>query len=177
MDTLERESFEEVVKRGDRYALFGLHRGYNKPGAPQQEYVGFTFWIKALPLLEEFVKSLGTGDVTDASNLGRQWVALPEQPAIQIYDLSRPVDLPGFTLNAPGQSFKMPDVRTGADTINLSFLRIKGISDMNGVKFGLKDLYPKSEAPIVKQAIGTALKRFCDEYLCPIDMTCTISSY
>lgn len=177
MEIAERGSFEEVVKRGDRYAMLGFHRGYNKPGAPQQEFVGMTFYIKALPLLEEFIKSLGTGEATDASLQGRQWVPL-SPAAIEVYDLSKHVDLPGFTLAAPGQSFKIPDRNIpGGEILNLSFLRIKGISGMDGVKFGLKDLYPKSEAPIVKQQIGAAVKRFCDEYLCPIDMTCTISSY
>lgn len=182
------QGYEEIAKRGDTYARFKMSRGYHRPGETDQQrevardlrtYVGITFWIKGLPVLEEFIKSLGTGDVKPLTSLGRQWVELPGYPNLQIYDvLTSQQDIPGMTIHAPGQALRLPSPQIpNAWIYNISFLRIKGISDGDGIRFGLKDIYQKEEAIQIQHEVGAAVKKFCDAYLCPLDMTCAISSY
>lgn len=170
----------EVAKRGDRYLIFGLHRGYAKPSTPtgeERSFVGVTFTLKALPALEDFMRNLGSGEKQPVEAFGRGWVGLPGERPLEVYDLSKSIDFSGLTVAFPGNPFEYADRNLGRKLINLSFLRLAGISEGAGIRFGIKDVYPKEDLIKLKGEISRACKMFCDEFLCPIDMTCTISSY
>lgn len=176
----------EVTKRGDRYVIYGLHRGYHKPrpeGEPSnvKEYIGATLSVKALPVLEDFIKSLGNGSKHPIEAFGRQWTSLPGEPDLAVYELSRTLSpLANISLDIPGQSLEFRDKNSssgGKLLINLSFLRLVGISEGAGLTIGLKDVYTKEDLIKLHNDLGRAMKLFCDEFLCPVDLTCTISSY
>lgn len=181
----------EVTKRGDRYVIYGLHRGYHKPGRDSQgnltgepstakSFIGATLSVKALPLLEDFLKSLGSGEKQPVDAFGKQWAHLPGEPELKVYELSKTLSpLSNISLELPGQSLEFRDKQTlgGKMIINLSFLRLVGISDGAGLTIGLKDVYTKEDLIKLHNDLGRAMKLFCDEFLCPVDLTCTISSY
>src|SRR5262245_24397060 len=98
-----------------------MRRGYNRPAtsdddaarakaAELKSYLGITFWLKASPVLEEFVKSMGTGELKPVNSFGRQWVELPGYEGLLIHDVNvHQQDVPGVTIQAPGQALRLPN--------------------------------------------------------------------
>ena len=191
-----------VEKRGDSYVQFHFNRRYISP--PQETSGGdgggiavFTgevsgppkkrvtvapveMQIKANPVVEELIKSFGEGSADDAAGFGREWTPIGDTKKLLVYDVSRMPTMPhGINLSSVGTPFitrvNVPGVGH-TEVINLGFLRLKGISERDGLTFGIVTPHGLSDLKDIKTKLSRSLKLFCDEFLCPIDMTCYIVS-
>lgn len=135
---------------------------------------GLLVEVKAHPLIEDFIRSLGSGKTQSLEeNIGRGrtgWtVTDPEAGPIAVWHMGQNLELPPgereqFYLNLPGYGLLYDNI------INLSFLRIAGIS--NGVSFiSERDVYPIAFRRELKRRIGDAFRRFCMDYIKPVKIT------
>jgi hypothetical protein len=158
-----------VTRSGDEWLRLSM----------RQEKRGMLIEVKAHPTVEEFMRSAGAGRKDDLDAHGRTfWQAVdPEvDEKLLIYKMDRnpPQDedgaLPSYYLNLPGQNLVYDDGR-----INLSFLRIAGISE--GVRFiSTRDVYPLQYRRELKVRIGQAFRRFCSDYIKPVTITLVMTS-
>lgn len=176
---------------------------------------GLTLNVRAHPAVEDFVRSMGTGEVTDIRMHGRHWVPADgrvngnrrnppgEQGPLMIYQLSvNPglipledgtafrIDKPGWQLNdvkdqedqeaapaAGGRRFVMPTTQQVyyKTVTNLSFLRLVGISEGAGVKFGVDGVFTTEEVDRLASRIQLSARRFYVQYMKTITQMVTVS--
>lgn len=166
-----------VMTRGDRLIQMGIRRGYSKMATEDErrikEAVGLTIFLKAAPAVEELFRSNSNGEEHPVEMFGREWIELPNEAPLRVYGFNKILQSGReFTFNHPGNQLIMQD----AGLINLSFLRLVGISQGAGVRFGVKDVLDKDEVIVIKNQIISGMTRFCNAYLCPLDMTLSIST-
>ena len=159
-----------LIKRGEMCLMTTFHRGRQ----------GLVVSVKAHPALEDLVRSLGTGETQDIGLWGRSWSAL--KTPINIYDLSTPAlmtvlgnDRGHYRLDHPGQPLIIDthgDYRI--DPVNLSFLRIKGISE--GVDFLVKGVYTIEGIRDIADKVVQAERHFYITYMKPVDVTVVVST-
>lgn len=157
-----------VAKRGETVLQMAIRRG------PK----GLRIKVKAHALVEELMRSwaprLDNGEVEEVSpsDYGRYWKGL--EGNLTAY---RPAEGTGvftfrdglYTLNALGQPIK-----DNQGVLNLSFLRLKGISEGTGVTFYISGIYSDAEARKIKDLIEAAAGKFYSDYLLPVEMELTI---
>lgn len=175
--TEEREIEVPIIKRGELCMQVNLKRNT----------VGLFVNIKVHPGIEEFARNLGTGDTQDVRTLGRYWTPT-KQPAsengLTVYNMgSNPGTVTGangimFNLDRPGNPLvsnsgvPIPNNRNSQEypLINLSFLRLQGISDGAGVNFHVRGVYTSDAVKLLAAQVKDALQAFYVTYLKPIDM-------
>lgn len=153
-----------------------------------RSYSGLVINVKVNPEVEEFVKGMGLGDFSDTRNFGRVWAPYPKtEEDLNVYNLSSD---PGmmmcddgtfFCLNIPGaplSSMRQVPALGGASrsVLNMSFLRLVGIGQENGVSFLVKDIYTTEFLIDLRTKIGMASKTFYTRYMKPKTMSVLISS-
>lgn len=154
-----------ISKSGQKYFSFIFDR--SRKGAQ-----GLEIWVKAVPEIEEFIKGLGTGRSDSVEAYNKHWYSPTVQtgdgevqaPDLRVYDMERyggQLDGQTWTIQAPGTFM----IHQGQ--INLSFLRLVGISGPNGVRFGIKGPIKQSEADEIITKIGSALRTLVREYIKP----------
>lgn len=158
----------DLSKGGLHYCRIGIDNGRD----------GLEITVKAIPALEEFIRSLGDGSVNQIELYGKAWFSPKTGPA------SRRVDGPQL------KAYKMSKILAGNYDLagiskplilevgvpNISFLRLVGISEGLGVRFGEKKPYSKSEIISLKTKMAGAIMELIREYLVPVHIDLTISA-
>lgn len=166
----------EVIKHGESCVRWLLNRTTH----------GLKIQCKAHPCVEDFMRSIGGGEKVDPQVVGRHWVQLAGQPlmAYVIPTLASPQNGPPSTLEALGQplllnastdndgrTLRMPGEKAPkADTINISFLRMVGVSEGIGIAVGVKGVYSTSQLIKLRDQLVTATRAFYIEYLQELDL-------
>lgn len=145
---------------------------------------GVSVRVKVAEEVEEFIKSMGSGIIHDVRTYGIYWK--PQGgTTLDIYNISSNEKDPmmasdgsHFVLNKPGQPLLLledhPDIAPTEEVLNLSFLRLVGISKGNGVTFTVKDVCDKEQLADLRDRIQSAIESFYVKYLKPINLIVTI---
>ena len=133
----------EIIKRGETSLTISLIRSAG----------GLTVSVKAHPQVEAFMRGLGNGDHVDIKAAGPYWRTVSRDPDARLYVYNQttavePVLLDNgdqANVNRPGQllvdnNFQHDSGRTKRN-INLSFLRLVGISENAGVTFAVRGVH------------------------------------
>lgn len=104
------------------------------------------------------------------SKYGKRWLPIGDEK-LNVYSIGQELDTPYFTFNAIGQGFL---ARNGE--VNLSFLRFKGISGPEGVKFVIVGPMGTSDARAMCGRIGPIAKQFFTDNIAPFNINLRISS-
>lgn len=156
--------------------------------------LGTSLRVQALPEVEEFMRGLshgreGGGHI-DVKTMGRFWEPLERLAsnpktfaplvayrqdvpleAISIGDLK--ITLDGLGQPITSRDMDMDRYRTA---LNLSFLRLVGISEGAGVRFGVHGVYSFDELLKMHDQIAKGLRTFYIHYMRPVDLTVQIST-
>jgi len=166
-----------VIKSSETCIQFILSRKGRKHGDPADWKGGVSVTVRALPRVEEFMQNLGNGTV-DPQTSGRYWISFDERPlsAYIIQPVQAPMSDDGsaVSLNRLGQPLLMTHPDSGNTVVNLSLLRLRGISEGTGVTFGLRGVYSLTELHKVRDKLVCASRRFYDEFVRPVDIGVTI---
>src|SRR3990167_4038309 len=139
----------EIVKRGETSLTVSLSRSTS----------GLMVAVKAHPKVEAFMKSLGNGDVLDVKAAGPYWRAIP-RVGMALYE--------PFAAQADGSKAK--------PLINLSFLRLAGISEGAGVTFSVRGVHTHESLSKIKEDIGEGYRKFYYMFMKPIRMDIVVST-
>lgn len=168
-----------VVKGGETCIQTTLSRRNRRFGDPAEWKGGLIVSVKTLPRVEEFMQSLGQGETVDVGTVGRHWFPISGQPLqayiIQSLNASRKQSDDGsfVTLDKLGSPLLLTDSERGDKypTVNLSFLRLRGISEGAGVMFGIKGVFSLDELQSFEKHLTAAQRKFYNDYMRPIDIT------
>lgn len=152
---------ESVIKGGVCWLDFAVTRG------PK----GLEIYIKMDPRLAAFIKSLGSGAKGNTEEYGRSWHSLTPGKSLEVYGMEQHVSSPTYTLDAVAEGFKSRD-----GLVNLSFLRIVGVDEPQGMRFGVSGPFSKS---YIREAMGDAIREtrnLIRDYVVPVQINLRISS-
>lgn len=161
-----------IVKKGEIVTQVVLNRSMK----------GVTIQVKGHPAIEAFARGLGDGESQDIKLYGRHWHPVGDT-ALRVYNYDPKVfkldqlqvDDPGIKIWArydiPGQPLYDSEGR-----LNLSFLRLAGISDGPGITFGISGVYTLDRLRLIRDHISAACRRFYVNYMRPVDLSVTIST-
>lgn len=133
-----------------------------------------TIWARTE--VEDFMRSLGSGEMLDVQVLERYW-----QPAgtekqskkLYVYDLAQDLgplasgDGLSPRLDLPGQPLMGEKEKYNTHTLNISFLRLVGISEPGGVSFAVSGVYSREAIDRLGELIKRATQHFYREFLKP----------
>lgn len=166
----------EVIKRGETSLTVTLIRSAG----------GLTVYAKAHPMVEAFIQGLGTGETVDVKASGPYWrsVGLDKDKPLLIHRLAEPI--PNIALSngdvvticRPGQPLLCntePGHSPNTSAVNLSFLRLVGISEGAGVAFSVRGVHTLEALNHIHKLIGEGYRTFYKEYLKPVklDVVCS----
>lgn len=166
----------EIVKRGETSLTVSLVRSAG----------GLTVSVKAHPAVEAFMRGLGNGEQLDVKAAGPYWRTISkDSPSLQVYALNDEVpniQMDGggtVTIGRIGQPLVDRAVRVDGRVehlVNLSFLRLVGISEGAGVTFAVRGVHTYEALTKMKEMIGEGYKRFYRQYMKPIKMDIVVST-
>lgn len=135
-----------------------------------RSHAGLTIHVSARPEVEEFVQQLGAGETVDVRTVGRHWTpAGKDANPLLVYALTAETGILHngmclYRLDQPG----WPIILSGegvAPVVNLSFLRLVGISGPNGVSFNLRGVYTLETLRATSDRVMQAAGQFYASYL------------
>lgn len=132
---------------------------------------GLALYVKADPRIEDFIKSLGSGKKDTIDVYGRSWFSLTQGMDLEIHQIERNVQSDRYALDAVAESFRSRDNR-----VNLSLLRIVGVGDPQGIRFGLTGPFSKPYIKESLQAIIAETRSLILDYIAPIHLNLRITS-
>lgn len=156
---------EIVIKKGETCIQVSLRRG-NKGG--------ILLRIKAHPALEDLIRGWGNGSQVDARTMGLGWKS---PKTIMVHHLAdglagvKGSDTP-YRLDRVGHPLETPNDKS----INLSFLRIVGVSEGEGASFAIPGIYELDDMRDLASRIKGATRKFYVDYMLPVDLTITMST-
>jgi hypothetical protein len=161
-----------LAKRGETVLQMSLGRG------PK----GLKVKVKAHNLIESLMQNwaprakMREGQteadplIVPVSSYDRYWTPIGEGDLLTyaVGEVSGPFPYANgqYSLAAFGQPLRLER----SDTINLSFLRLVGISSGSGVGFYVNGIYSLPEARKIKESIEMAAVRFYTDYLLPVNL-------
>lgn len=142
---------------------------------------GLTVTVRAAAGVEEYIKSMGSGETQDVKTIGRYWVPMKKDEVLQAYHLGGPMGMVQgkngyFRLDKVAnvlQEKQIVSQMTGAvkEVMNLSFLRLVGISEQEGVTFGVKGVYSEEAIYSIQKHTKDALHDFYQTYMKPMSLS------
>lgn len=141
---------------------------------------GLRVTVKLNPKVEEFFRTMVEGAGTqDAATFGRYWRSDKPLPLYHLADKLAGIQYPkkasdnfiGYRLDQPGNKLQVGD-----GYINLSFLRLAGASEGDGVSFTVVGVYGEDGVLDLNSGIEQAIEHFYRNYLKPVTVTTIISS-
>lgn len=155
-----------IVKSGENCVQITLERSG----------LGLTITVKANARLEEFMRLNSEGNQVDLKLFSRAWIPVNDRPLLAYqgqtkFGSATSEDGTSYNPDALGHPILMPNGQ-----INLSFLRLVGISEGAGVAFAIKGVYSLEMARQLRDKLGMAAKRFYIDYIRPVDVSVTIST-
>lgn len=137
--------------------------------------LGLKVNVKVSPLIENFMRSLGTGDPEDVTAYGRLWLPEQETMPLKVWNMGRN---PMHTMTSNRYSIAMPGSKldlthdVGPDAVNLSMLRLVGASEGDGVTFHIKgSVHSLDGLRDLKNKLGAAGRNLYVDYIKPVDLT------
>lgn len=142
---------------------------------------GLTIETRVSPKIENFFKHVGQDQVEkhDLRVTGRNWTLKSGEIMMPLYLLGenlvgviplRQGPILGYRLDSPGRRIIEPDKSGNGFYINISFIRMQGISD-KGIHFTVRGVYSRNQVAEVRDGILAAINAFCDSFLSPINYT------
>lgn len=200
-DPLENEPLIEVpqtdiVKGGETCFSFAFERTTK----------GLKGSIKAHPRVEEFFRTLSHGETTDTVLSGRYWKSVgPGDAPLMAYALTTPLDSlhdgdGRFVIDRLGYPILDPDNdgqdRAGggggirlndnagrpypskdrSNCVNISFVRLVGISEGHGVSFYVSGVYSTEAVNKLLKGVGEGLRQLYIDYMRPMNVSVQIST-
>ena len=163
----------EVIKGGVMCIQIGVKRGV--AFSAKDKSVGLTISVKTVKAVEDFMRSLGSGRIVDVSTVGIYWRSLTSQP-LQAYEYSTTIPPTG---KYDRQEFRIDQLGYpligDQGIVNLSFLRLIGVSEGAGVSFGLKGVYSLDGLRDLRDRLGAHAKRFYIDYIRPVDLSVQVT--
>jgi len=163
-----------VIKKGETCLHVTLSRVKSVP-ANFPVGLGLMVSVKAHPALEEFCKNtIGDGKLIPVELINKGWVGTDPSKGLQCYNLPN-----RFTHVTGNIALDLGPIGTPlyqGDTVNLSFLRLAGISEGAGVSFYCKGVFSQDTMRNMKDKIGIATRALYNEYLRPVDMSIQVST-
>lgn len=154
----------EVEKGGQTYIDFMFYRGKK----------GLEVTVKAVAEVEDFFRSLGTGEVENVEIHGRHWYAPDPEKPLKVYNMLQQLNSPHYYVAAVGEALKPPtpinrpyQQNQPQQGVNLSFLRLQGISGVDGVSFGWTMPISPAEANQFSEQITSAADKFVRDHIVP----------
>lgn len=166
-----------VSKGGETRIMVELQREVHRSG---KEGVTVRLNVKAHPIVEAFMRDLGKGETVEVGAHGRYWVPCDKEKPLIAYDLSMPLEVTrtpsgtALTLERLGQPLSERVDRY--EFINLSFLRLVGVSEGAGVSFHLKGVYPLETLKKIRDQISEASTTFYIAYMKPLNLSVIVST-
>lgn len=141
----------------------------------QRTLKGIRLTVWAHPCVEELFRTWSGGAVEDVSIYGRYWDS-PERLQVYTTDHGKLYSYTGgqYGLSSPG-GVLMSESK-GPTWLNLSFLRLVGISMEEGKTFRINEVYGLTELRELSDQIKAACRHFWVEYLMPVDLSMTLST-
>lgn len=142
---------------------------------------GLIVSVMAHPRVEEFMQRLAMEEVVDVVPSGRHWTALDGRvlraygPPTVPLDPLRTEDGLSIGIDRLGQPliefYEDRNTGRGEEKLNLSFLRLVGISEGDGVSFLLKSVYSLQGMKKLRDQLQSAQTILYNGYLRPIEFT------
>lgn len=157
-----------VVKKGETCANIRLRRALG----------GLNITVQAHKELEALFRSWGDGSVHEVREFVRSgWLPVGTTEPLCLYHMRTNMEnLVGdsdqpYTLSMPGQPLLLPDPRSGDPDrmVNMSFLRLVGISEGSGVSFTVKGVWTLEAIRDLRLSMQNVVRRFYNSYLRPVD--------
>ena len=141
---------------------------------------GLSVTVKTDPIVEDLIRSMGSGEYVDVKTIGRYWVPLTKDTVLNVYLIGGLNGLQQakhgwYRLDKPAcpitERTTVNGVTGQVDLVsNLSFLRLVGIGEQEGVTFGVKGVHTEDAIIEMHSKIKLALKDFCQSYMKPISL-------
>lgn len=148
-------------------------------GVLYRNMVGTAFRVKVHPGVEEFFAKLAGPDrqIIEVKAAGRFWSPVGDKP-LTAYYLSEalPSDQDPsyrFSLTHLGGPL-ITGTEEGREAVNLSWLRLVGISD--GITFGIKGVHTLPQLRSIQDRLAQAFQSFYRQYMRPINLGITVST-
>jgi hypothetical protein len=147
---------DDFAKSGEQKLQITIRRGSK----------GIRVTIRAAKEIEEHFREQ-VNDAERVNDFARAWVG----SGLSVWSLSAPVGSQAiggqlYTIERPGQS-----LLAGDDVVNISFLRLVGISEPQGVTFEVRGAFSVTFVQNLVRKLTTAAKAYYTEFLRPINVT------
>ena len=170
--TTNSEGETILAKGGETVTRINIQRGKD----------GLKISVWAHPSIEAVMRDLaGEYGRTGVLNYGSHWTS--KEQAFNVWDFPKEVfasfhrNEPPFTLNYPGGTMLLQDSAGRHNhMLNLSFLRLEGISTGAGVTFTVKGVFQEDYINKLRDQIEQASITFYKAVLKPIELTITVTS-
>jgi hypothetical protein len=151
--------------------------------------IGITLHVKALPEFEDYMKTLSNGGKMQTANYGDTWLnaSEPDKPLEAYngefapnanYNMSAIASPPLLNRDDPNVRGALRGLQNVGepDLPNLSFLRIAGISEGEGIAVGFAGAYSWDYVQRIRAMYPLALKQFLHDYIVPVTINLHIIS-
>jgi hypothetical protein len=131
---------------------------------------GLELGLRADPKVEAYFKEMAKDKAHNVDEIGNKaWYTLDDNN-IEVWNFkNRSSAERAYTINYPGYGFDLnSDPGIGGNLINMSFLKIKGITE--GVRIGVIGVMELQDRRELKEAIGLCMRMFVRDYLAPITL-------
>lgn len=157
-----------IVKGGENIIALGIRRSSR----------GVVLTAKVTPAIEDYFRSQ-SGDSFDVNEIHREWFVGKDAAPLKVWHI---VDDPGvvrshtgaYVLNKPG--FPLVVSEGPSKVVNLSFLRLVGISEGEGIKLEIKGAFTLTYIRDLAAQIGQSTKQFFVDFLKPVDILVTVNT-
>lgn len=173
---VEGEATAAVVKRGETCIITTLSR----------TALGLSMRVKTHPAVELFMRGLAAEDATpmEVALSDRYWVPIGKQPllAYRLAQILPPVINPVtggplFALDRLSRPLiDTEDGRLGDVPVNLSFLRLIGISEGAGVSFQIRGVHSLDSLRLMQDRLQHAQQQFYINYIRPVNLSVITST-
>lgn len=177
--TLDPEVEAAVVKRGETCVITTLSR----------TALGLQLRVKAHAALELFMRGLSVPDQPpiEVALQDRYWVPPTGKPPLMAYRMSGPLPtltnpltgMPMFTLERLARPLLDDGDGGGRDRdlpVNLSYLRLIGISESQGIAFNIRGVYSLDALRNLQERISYAQQQFYVNYIRPVNLSVIVQT-
>jgi hypothetical protein len=151
----------------------------------ERNKIGLIIRLQTRPDVEEFISGLVNGRRYQVDAVGEGWTNCnPEAAPLEVYEFENgSVEQRNYTLENVTGPLLIPQndgrLRIGGtppELVNLSFLRVVGVSNPSGVVIGLPGAYSSEYVKRVRNTFPSAVKQFLQDYLVPITINLQVLS-
>jgi hypothetical protein len=162
---------ENVIKGGESLISIGIRRSAR----------GIVLTARVNPIIEAFFQAQ-SGEQIEVDELHREWFPVgKDAESLKIWHI---VHDPGvvrssggvYSVNRPGHPLIMAGASPQEKVMNLSFLRLVGVSSENGIKIEIRGAFTLNFIRDLASQTASAVKQFYIDCLKPIDIQVTVST-